>query len=138
MQLSFLSPFYLWRCSHEKNTRLSTPTQLQYLRSRVWEPGNEAIHAQCIIKVYTENTSKYSKPGTEGLDLKVPQFFKSLLTWDTVQIHLLFLMLQKKVCAEREREISHISVNKDLNFTQLQCSLVPRLPGLAGRAWERG
>ena len=109
MQLSFLSPFYLWRCSHEKNTRLSTPTQLQCLRSRVWEPGNEAIHAQCVIKVYTENTSKYSKPGTEGLDLKVPQFFKSLLTWDTVQIHLLFLMLQKKVCAERERDFTHFS-----------------------------
>jgi len=25
-----------------KNTRLSTPAQLQYSRSRAWEPGNEA------------------------------------------------------------------------------------------------
>ena len=27
-----------------KNTRLSTPAQLQGLHSRVWEPGNEAMN----------------------------------------------------------------------------------------------
>ena len=33
-----------------KNTRLSTPAQLQCSHSRVWEPGNEAmIHVQCSL-----------------------------------------------------------------------------------------
>ena len=32
-----------------KNTRLSTPAQLQCLRSGAWEPGNEAIKEKGII-----------------------------------------------------------------------------------------
>ena len=35
-------------------TRLSLPAQLQYLRSRAWEPGNEASHKQHSLTISNE------------------------------------------------------------------------------------
>ena len=35
-----------------KNTRLSTPAQLQCSRSRVWVPGNEANYTGCLPDAY--------------------------------------------------------------------------------------
>ena len=55
-------PLYLWRfLCDKKNTRLSTPAQLQCLRSKVWEPGNEAIWTQpeyYILFYHTSNSRK--------------------------------------------------------------------------------
>jgi len=43
---SSLPPLYLWRFHVTKNTRLSTPAQLQCSRSGAWEPGNEVSLAE--------------------------------------------------------------------------------------------
>ena len=41
-------PLYYWHFSHEKNTRLSTPAQLQCSHSEVGEPGNETMCNACV------------------------------------------------------------------------------------------
>ena len=43
-----LLPLYYWHFSHEKNTRLSTPAQLQCSRSEVGEPGNKTVCNACV------------------------------------------------------------------------------------------
>ena len=51
-QLSSFYPLSTFQAAHmTKNTRLSTPAQLQCSHSRAWEPGNEARIVACTMPV---------------------------------------------------------------------------------------